>query len=73
MSNDSNRVEIRSSIDVENTILANTLAFIEDSINYSYRNVYILEDYIPRELANFIEELRALPIIEMRTTGEEEL
>lgn len=73
MSKGRDRVEIRSSIAVEDTILSNTLDFIEERVNHSYREIYSLEDYIPRELAIFIEELRTLPIIEVRTKGEEEL
>lgn len=64
MSKDSDRVEIRSSIAVEDTLLDNTLEYLEGSLNHSYRDIYNLEDYLPRELASFIEELRSLPAIE---------
>ena len=73
MSKERDRVEIRSSIAVEDTILTNTLDFIEERVTHSYRDIYSLEDYIPRELAIFIEELRTLPIIEVSNKGEEEL
>lgn len=66
MSNDSDRVEIRSSIAVEDTLLDNTLEYLEGRLYHSYRDIYDIEDYIPRELATFIEELRSLPIIEGR-------
>lgn len=73
MSKGRDRVEIRSSIAVEDTILTNTLDFIEERVTHSYRDIYSLEDYIPRELAIFIEELRSLPIIEISPREEIEL
>jgi hypothetical protein len=60
MSKGRDRVEIRSSIAVEDTILTNTLHYMEDKLIHSYRDICNIEDYIPRELAIFVEELMSL-------------
>lgn len=61
--------ELRASINVIDSLIDNTLEYLEDSLYHSYRDLYNLEGYLPRELASFIEQLRSLPIIE----EEEEL
>ena len=62
------RLELRASVNITDRLIDNTLEYLEDSLYHSYRDLYNLEDYLPRELASFIEQLRSLPIIE---EGEE--
>lgn len=57
-------VELRASEEVIDRFLDVTIDRIERAIEHDYKEIYYLEEIIPRELAAFIESLRTLPVIE---------
>jgi hypothetical protein len=57
-------VELRASEEVIDRILDLTIDTIERAIEHDYKEIYYLEEMIPRELGALIEKLRTLPVIE---------
>ena len=58
------RVELRVSYSVIDRIVDNTLDHVDRSIYQSVEELYHIEDYLPRELALFLNSLMCLPRIE---------
>lgn len=58
------RVELRTSYSVIDRIVDNTLDHVDRSIYQSVEELYHIEDYLPRELALFLNSLMCLPRIE---------
>jgi hypothetical protein len=58
------RVELRASYSVIDRIVDNTLDHVDRSIYQSVEELYHIEDYLPRELALFLNSLMCLPRIE---------
>ena len=57
-------VELRTSYSVIDRIVDNTLDHVDRSIYQSVEELYHIEDYLPRELALFLNSLMCLPRIE---------
>lgn len=57
-------VELRTSYSVIDRIVDNTLDHVDRSIYQSVEKLYHIEDYLPRELALFLNSLMCLPRIE---------
>jgi hypothetical protein len=56
--------ELRASLYVIDSIVDNTLDHIDRSIYQSVEELYHLEEYLPREIAHFLNSLMSLPAIE---------
>jgi len=61
---DGDGVELRASIEIIDEVIEKTLYIVEENLNHDYKELYHLEEIIPRELGAFIELLRTLPTIE---------
>ena len=58
------RVELRTSYSFIDEVFTSVLEYVDDSLLYSVEELYHIEEYLPRELAVFINSLMCLPRIE---------
>ena len=63
-------VEVRASLRILDIVREEVDYIIELNLDHSLSNLYRIEEDIPRELLNFVEKLRALPLIEERELEE---